>query len=210
MVEHRVGGEEVVSAVSAGVERRDAPRVKPVGAKAQIAADHGEQAEVFSLDDLSVTGFSFHLPAVRDGKRITGVAAPMEVGDVFRVGFRAGVTKDAFFYDAEVRRVVASEHGAQYLIGAAFINLSDLQRADLGETVERYLEWSFASPSPCSSLACPCSGSASGLRGEAPSASVADGSRSRSPSERCSSWPSAWCSRTCAWSCPTTTARWSL
>ena len=52
MVEHRVGGEQVVSD---GVERRVAPRVKPAGTKVQLVTGHGERAELFSLEDLPGT-----------------------------------------------------------------------------------------------------------------------------------------------------------
>lgn len=136
-VEHRVGGENVVSK---GSDRRVAPRVKPAGTKIQLVTGHSDHAELFALEDLSETGFSFRLAGVRDGKQLSGVSAPIEVGAQVSVTVR-GSALGGRAYAAEVRRVVPpSRGGGLYLVGAAFTGLTELQRADLKELVERLLD----------------------------------------------------------------------
>jgi hypothetical protein len=141
---HTIGGRAVIAA-QPGIERRDAERVPAPGA--QVALDvaknsHGAfetvTPQLFAVNDLSETGVSFVMGAVRDPSTISGHRAPdVKPGDVLRLALHAPELFRPRAFRAEVRRVVPSKDKKTYTLGLQFVKLTAEQQAELRALVRR-------------------------------------------------------------------------
>lgn len=141
---HTIGGRAVIPALP-GIERRDAERVPAPGAHVTIDPARGPgagrfetAAQLHAVGDLSETGISVVLPAVRDTTHISGWRAPdVKVGDVMRLALHAPELFRPRAFKAEVRRIAPSRDKRTYTLGLCFVDLTLEQRAELSALVRR-------------------------------------------------------------------------
>jgi hypothetical protein len=134
--DHVIGGRPATAA-QPGVERRDAARVPAPGA--QVAVDPARGApQLNAVGDLSESGISFVMPALRDPTTIAGFRAPdVKLGDVMRFALHTPELFRPRTFKAEVKRIVPSKDKRAYTLGLHFVGLTQDQKAELRAVVRR-------------------------------------------------------------------------